>query len=240
LCRVNLVFAQPWGALGLIAGAVVILVHLLRQRPKEVPVTTLFLLQVVAPRDQQGRRVEQISRWWLLLLRLLMVLLATWLLVQPRWPSESRAVRMAIVLDASASMSAFEASVKEGLRETVRTWVGDQDLQLSVLSSSAQRPPLAQGDVGALQDGLLAWNPNLGTHDVSAALSTARRAVGAGGVVVFVTDHEQPPRDSVLTLAFGRPEANVGLTGVQVTEAAEGVQWQATVRNVSAAPKVRT
>lgn len=236
----NVVFAQPWGALGLIAGAVVVLVHLLRQRPKEVPVTTLFLLQVVAPRDQQGRRVEQISRWWLLLLRLLMVLLATWLLMQPRWPSEARAVRMAIVLDASASMSAFEASVKQGLREAVQAWVGDRAVQLSVLSSSAQRPLLAQGDAGALQVGLQAWNPNLGMHDVSAALGTARRAVGADGVVVFVTDHDAPPRDSVVLLAFARPEANVGLTGVRITEDAQGVQWQATVRNFGAAPQERT
>lgn len=233
-------FAQPWGALGLLAVPVVLLVHLLRQRPTPVVVTTLFLLDVVQPQQQGGRRIETVSRWWLLLVRLLGVVLATWLLMQPRWSRSDEVLRVAVVLDASASMSAVQAEVQAGLQNALGALITEPHLDLSVYSSAASRILLARGDRAALAAGLDAWAPNLGTHDVKVAFDLARRGVGPEGVVVFVTDHPVAVPDGVLLLSMGRAQDNVGITGLKVETEGTEVVWSAAVHSFAAQPAVRS
>jgi hypothetical protein len=229
-------FGAPLGLLALLGVPVVLFIHLLRQHPRRVPVTTLFLLAALTPEDLRGRRVEWPRGSWLLLLQLLVVLALAWVLSQPRWAQGARRLPVAVVLDESASMSTFSPDVRAPLAEALAGLGGaGVTLELTALSSHPARPVLAQGEgLAAADAALAAWRPELGAHDPGAALEVARQRVGPEGVVLWVTDHPGP-RPDALVLSVGRPTENVGITGLGF----EGEGWTVTVRNHGAAPATR-
>ncbi len=231
----DLIFAHPWGALALLALPTLLLIHLLRQRPQSIRVTTLFLLEAAAPRQLKGRQIDRVSKKMQLLLRLLFALLATWFLVAPRWPQTDQAIDIAIVMDASASMSAYVDKVQADVMAQIEPLVRGRKVRLSLLSSGPGRALLAKGGQEALPNGLKAWRPNLGDHDATLAIEVAQGRVGPEGLVIWVTDHAVPSRPGVWSMSVGEPEANVALTGVEVS----GDTWQATVHSYAQASQTR-
>ena len=68
----------------------------------------------------EGKRFERIRSSVPLWLQLLMVLLLTWLLVQPRWLRQDSVQPLAVVLDNSASMTAYLDEAGEDLEVALR------------------------------------------------------------------------------------------------------------------------
>ena len=103
-----------WALLGIPA---VVAIHFLQRRSRVLVVTTLFLLEQMRRESETGHRFQRLRTSVPLWLQLLMVLLLTWLLVRPRWLRAESVQRVAIVLDASASM---QASRERALEELAR------------------------------------------------------------------------------------------------------------------------
>jgi len=96
-------------ALGLIP--VLILIHSLRPKPKQVEVTSLFLWQEALKEKRGGLRIQRIIRNLPLLLQILAVILATVALAKPVWFYTSNIKGdVILVLDSSASMKTRTAS----------------------------------------------------------------------------------------------------------------------------------
>lgn len=230
-----------WALLGIPA---VVAIHFLQRRSRRVTVTTLFLLRQMRRESETGNRLERLRSSIPLWLQLLMVLILTWLLVQPRWLKEDAVRRVAVVLDSSASMQAFRDPAERAVRQVVDRLVGPvARAELSLLSSDPETPALYHGGSGIdLVRSVSAWDPLLGVHDPSQALRTARGLVGRQGVVVWITDHaptEEAAPSGAKWVSVGEAVENVGWTGV-TAEAKDGQWiWRALVRNQSDVPQRR-
>ncbi|MBW2060904.1 MAG: BatA and WFA domain-containing protein, partial [Deltaproteobacteria bacterium] len=95
--------------LGLIP--ILILIHSLKPKPKQVDVTNLFLWRAVLKEKRGGVRIQRVLRNLPLLLQILAVILAAFALARPVWLYTSQIKGDAIlVLDSSASMKTLTAS----------------------------------------------------------------------------------------------------------------------------------
>ena len=239
----SLTLANTWGLWALFGLPVVVAIHFLQRRNRRVPATTLFLLEQMKRESRTGNRFERLRTSIPFWLQLLMVLLLTWLLVQPRLLKSDAVQRIAIVMDASASMQAFRAPALQAAAEVLGLLEGPlARAELTLLCSDAEAPSLYHGtQPGELRQALTQWEPLLGAHDFTAALRVARGLVGPKGVVVLITDHPLPasPQFAAKVISVGQETDNAGWAGVTVEEKDGQWVWQALVKNYSRSPQER-
>jgi hypothetical protein len=237
----GLIFANPFGLSALAGLAVVVVVHLLRHRPHHVVVSTLFLLDALDQDEQHGRSIRRLRSTLPLWLQLAAVLVATWLIVDPRFVAGSSVQRVVVVLDTSASMSAYRELALLRLRARIgmlgraaaaTEWI--------VVPSHEDGATLFAGArAESLSAALDAWHPERGTHDPVPVLSLARRLAGSQGVVLYVTDHDAAVPPGVTLLAVGAPLDNVGFAGLEI-ERAETVRWVTLLKSYASTEQTRT
>jgi aerotolerance regulator-like protein len=233
----NFTLANTWGLWALLGLPAVIAIHFLQRRNRRVPATTLFLLQQMKRESRTGSRFERLRTSIPFWLQLLMVLVLTWLLVQPRWLKQDAVQRIAIVMDTSASMQAFRAPALQAADEVLGLLEGPlARAELTLLSSDSEAPSLYHGTMPSeLRQALAQWEPLLGVHDFTPALRVARGLVGPQGIVVLVTDHPLPvpPLFAAQVISVGQETDNVGWAGVTVEEKDGQWIWHALVKNYS-------
>lgn len=210
-------------------------IHFLQRKARELPVSTLFLLERTLRQAAGGRRFERLLPSIPLWLQLLGVLLLTWLLCEPRFPRAGSVQRVALVMDSSASMAVFRNTAIERLRNLLPVIQSEAEaLELTVIESLPDRPRLYTGrSVEELATALQKWNPMAGPVDPAEALRLARSLVSTEGTVLYVTD--TPPTLALpygaSTLALGKPIENTGFTGVSFAEVEGRTVWRAMVRH---------
>ena len=239
----NFTFSNPAGLWALLGVPAVIAIHFLQRRSRRVTITTLFLLQQMRRESETGSRVERLRLSVPLWMQLLMVGILAWLLAGPRWVRQDAVRRIAIVLDASASMAAFRDKAEQAVAGALGSLLGPAArTELSLLSSDPEAPALYHGGSAAdLQKRLAEWQPLLGAHDFSIALRAARGLAGAKGVVLLVTDHasiEKPAADAKV-ISVGSALPNTGWAGVTLERKDGQWLWRAVVRNYGAAAATR-
>ena len=215
-------FSNPSALYALLALPVILLIHFLQERSRRVRVSTLFLLEHAAPISVGGARIERLRNSLPLWLQLLAALIVTWLLAEPRWTRQDSRQSIAVVLDASVSMSAFQENLEPTLSKALAPWSRAATTTDWLLTPSDTRlPTLYKGtDLTALLNTLKAFSPTQGTHDPTNALLLARSLVKATGTVLFITDHRPTslPSDTGL-IALGTPFPNIGFAGLTTTAA---------------------
>ena len=232
-------FSNPAALYALLALPVILLIHFLQERSRRVRVSTLFLLEHAAPISAGGARLERLRQSLPLWLQLLAALIVTWLLAEPRWTREDSRQSIAVVLDSSASMSAFQGQTLDlALARALQPWEsGARRTDWLLMESDTRRPVLYRGDsLRALLDRLPAWRPRRGGHDPTDALTLARSLVKAEGAVLWVSD--RAPSLSlpagVGLLAIGEAFDNVGFAGLTTALASDPTgetRWSVLVRN---------
>src|SRR5471030_1948255 len=140
------IFANPAGLWALLGVPAILAIHFLQQRARMARTSTWFLIEKLAPDSARGRTWDRLRSSRTLWLQLLAVLVAAWLLAEPRWVRAESAQTVVLVLDASASMDAFrsegiaaaerEMTLADGLA-THTTWV--------VMTSDPRVPALYRG-----------------------------------------------------------------------------------------------
>jgi len=241
---VDLSFANPAGFWALLGIPAIIAIHFLQRQSKLLTISTLFLLEQLTRESVRGRKVERIRHSVPLWLQLLMVLLLTWLLIQPRWIRPESVQRIAIVVDSSASMSAFKTELAGTLRPQLEKLSQNVSrTEYVVIESAIADLTLYNGSsltemFAALED----WRPLSGAHDFSESLRIARSLVGGDGLVILATDHQHDtlPFNASL-LAVGRELPNVGFAGLVITDGGDGKPaWRTIVRNYSDTAQTRS
>lgn len=238
------VFGNPLGLLALLGIPVVLAIHFLQRKAKEIPVSTLFLLERTRREAAGGRNFERLLPSIPLWMQLLGVLLLTWLLAQPRYAKSASVQRVALVMDSSASMSVFKDAMLERLKDLVPDLKGAaSSLEIVALDAVPESPRIYTGDsVDELLEALKSWQPRGGPVDPTTSLRLARSLVSREGTVVLVTDtpdSSAPPYDAA-RLAIGKPTDNVGFTGVSFVREEGVLLWRALVRNHGRKPATRT
>lgn len=229
--------ANPIGLLGLLAVPAIMAVYFLQQQSRRARISTLFLLERVAPASARGRRFERLRSSPDLWLALLAALAAAWCLAKPQWLRSDSVARVVLVLDSSASMGASRKGVLEMLpvrmAEAARAAA---KTEWTIVESDPAKPRLyAGGNTADALGALSRWDPISGTHDAGEALRGAALVAGARGIVVFVTDREEAVPSGVRRWSVARAENNVGFAGMLA--GADG--WRALVVNYSDAPVQR-
>ncbi|HSF19698.1 MAG TPA: BatA domain-containing protein [Vicinamibacteria bacterium] len=232
-------FANPLGLLALVIGIpAVVIVHLLRVKARPVSTSTLFLLEVTRDSDEAGRRLDRLQSSPLFWLRILAVCVLAWVLAEPRWLRPDARQRVVLIVDASASMSAFRNELADALnRELPRIRSGASQTEWVVLASDVRRATLYSGsEMEPARDACIRVEPRLGTHDFGPVLLTALGLAGPSGRVVLATDRPLPVPSGVEILAVGAPVDNVGFAGAEIGE--DGV-WKAIVKNSGRTAQLR-
>ena len=230
----NALFANPWGLLGLLGLPAVLAIHFLQRRTREIPASTLFLLEAAFQAPPAGRRWERLVPSLPLWMQLLGVLLLTLVLASPRWPWQWRSRPLAIVVDDSASMLVFrEASAGKFAEMSGSLSKFGVRSEYLLLPARPDAPRIHAGDDATeASKALLSHQPSGGPVDPTPALRLARERVGPAGLVVYLTDTPQtnlPP--DVAIVSTGRAVPNAGITGVTVTREKEGTRWEAMIAN---------
>lgn len=240
----NLFFENPLGFFGLLGLPVVVVIHFFQQPARRLEISTLFLLDSIAPESLRGTVFERLRHSLPLWLQLLMVLILTWLLVDPHWVQKKSGQTAVIVLDSSASMSAFRKEALDALEKvTADLERGAEETEWLLMESHLRRNPLYRGKERA---GLLAslehWRPTLGRHDFQPALELAQTRQGSDGLTLLITDSEHDAIPGTISvLEVGRPLNNCGFAGLRVGWEEDGLQhWKTLVRNYSDEPSVRS
>jgi Aerotolerance regulator N-terminal len=233
----SLAFGNPTGFLALFALAGVVLVHLLRARARRVSASTLFLVEEKPTPTRSGRVLARLRATPLFWLQIFAVALLTWVLVEPRWLRDDSTLRVVLVVDGSASMSAFGDELDRALETSLpRVARASATTEWIVLASDPTERTLYSGS--SLEEALGAvrsWPARLPGHDPRPVLEAARSVASDGGLVLFLTDHVVPVPAGTSLLAVGHPISNVGFAGVEVRE--DGV-YRAIVK--SSAPERQT
>src|SRR3954470_12295170 len=95
------VFANPAGLWVLLGVPAILVIHFLQQRARTARTSTWFLIEKLAPDSARGptwHRLGNSRSFWL---QLIAVLLAAWVLAEPRWVREESAQTVVVVFDAS-------------------------------------------------------------------------------------------------------------------------------------------
>jgi len=185
-----------------------------------------------------GRKFDKIAHSIPLWMQLLIVLLATLLLIQPRYIDNQSTQRIAIVVDSSASMSVFKEKVKNKILEQISITQGNASNVL--LDSDLSKDRVYHGDsVEELELAIEAWQPSAGTSNPHHTLRVARSLSGHDGVLLYITD--TPVRSipyNAAVHAIGEVKDNVGFTGVSFDSTSGSLVWKASIRNYSLNPVV--
>ncbi|MEO5958623.1 MAG: BatA domain-containing protein [Opitutaceae bacterium] len=227
------IFANPIGLWALLGVPAILAIHFLQQRARIARTSTWFLIEQLSPDSARGRTWDRLRSSRQLWLQLLAVLVAAWVLAEPRWVRAESAQTVVLVLDASAAMDAFrepartaaerEMSRAEGLAART-TWVA--------MTTNPRQPPLYRGlDRIAATEAMARWQPELGSHDLAPALRLAQGLAGASGSTLLITDQRAKVPPDQRAAGVGRAIDNVGFAGANVTRGPDGATWRALVKN---------
>ncbi|MGB1258418.1 MAG: BatA domain-containing protein [Akkermansiaceae bacterium] len=235
---------NPYGFWALAGVPVIVLIHFLQRRAKVETISTLFLLRQTQRESTSGRRFDRLVNSVPLWLQIIAVLLATWLLVQPRYVKARSTQRIAIVLDSSASMQVAKEKLPAALKLEIPRLQGNAaNVELWLMESDPNKPKIFQGtSIDDMLKSLEKWQPTSGSTDPSHTLRVARSLVGGEGAISYITDI---PTESHLPfnashIAIGETTDNCGFTGVSFTRDGENLIWRAMVRNYSDSAQTRT
>ena len=209
----SLILSNPIGLWGLLGIPAILLIHFLQRQSQEVTISTLFLLEQMQRESVEGNKFERIRSSVPLWLQLLMILLVVWILTQPRWIRQDSVQPIAIVLDSSASMSAFREEAREKLIAELENLANvSAKSEYYAIESTLDSGSLYRGtNLEELKIALDNWKPVHGEPDFEYALSVARNP-SRDGLLILVTDHEldRVPFDAKV-LTVGSPKTECGV-----------------------------
>ncbi len=233
--------ASPLGLLALLGIPIVLLIHRLHRRPQHALCTTLFLLQQLERRSDQGNRLEKLRQSLPLWLQIALIVLFSLILSRPQVKEERTVHRVVIVLDSSVSMRAFSTEAEKAVAEiTART---PTPMELTVLESHPDAYQIYYGgDADAALAALEDWQPSHSQHSTSETILLARSLMRGGGQVHFISDHARETVPSgVAFQSVGEAFDNVGFSGRKVSTNTNGmVTASVLLKNYSATAQERT
>ncbi|MDB6138558.1 MAG: hypothetical protein JWO94_1630 [Verrucomicrobiaceae bacterium] len=235
-------FTNPAALWALLALPVIILIHCLQERSRRLRISTMFLLERVAPESVSGARLERLRTSLPFWLQLLAALGIAWILAGPRWAKKDSTQTVVVILDSSASMSAFKEETKAALDRTLGRWAQNAaKTRWHLIETDVRKPTLY---AGTHLDELLAatdqWRPAKGSHSPADAYMVGRSLVkNGGGLVLHVTNHKMDVPPDIALLAVGEPKDNVGFSGLTTRVEDGHLKWRVLVTNHGASVQSR-
>ena len=228
-------FANPTGFFALLGVPVLLAIYFFQRQSREYLAPTMFLLKSQFEHRKGGRQFKRFQPSWVLFLQLLSVILISLLLSQPRIKKAELTQKVALVIDSSASMSAFKKEILDEVTSIFQELDEEESaFSIQVFQSLPESVALYSGRSPVeSRDAINSWTPSSGTIDPATSLNLARSRVGQNGLLLYFTDHVPegvlPAGAKLITV--GRPLDNVGFCGVSVKQAKGQYLAHALVKN---------
>ena len=251
---------SQWLWLGLLTLPAIVILHLLRERSKRQPVSSLELWRWLE-KELRGPRLRRLPVTWILLLQLLAAAGLNLALTQPEFAwARPRPPRQhfIFVVDTSGSMAAQDvppsrlAQAQAGVAARLATLGESDQVTLITAGPAAQQVASAETkEVGEVAGRLAALRPAGNGSDWAGALALAGAAVELDftNTIIIYTDgaFEVGETAEAITLPaevelnlVGQPQANQAIITLAVRPATSGaVQVYARLANFSDAPAQR-
>jgi len=219
-------FASPWAWLWLLSLVPVLILHFLRRREREYPVSALFLWEGIRP--DRPHFLERLRRRFdlLLLLQVFAVLLFSLALSQPFLPSEKPSGATLLVLDGSASV--LREGVAEGIVSQAREVISRSAGPWAILLW-ADPPEILCGRTFSAAEALQSlsrFRPRLGRRpELAQALALFPEPWPR---IVVITDNPAGI-SGVEVVQVPRPE-NLAITAFSVRPSPDGTRYEAFLR----------
>jgi len=219
-------FASPWAWLWLLSLVSVLILHFLRRREREYPVSALFLWEGIRP--DRPHFLERLHRRFdlLLLLQVFAVLLFALALSQPFLPSEKPSGATLLVLDGSASV--LREGVAEGIVSQAREVISRSAGPWAILLW-ADPPEILCGRTSSAAEALQSlsrFRPRLGRRpELAQALALFPEPWPR---IVVITDNPAGI-SGVEVVQVPRPE-NLAITAFSVRPSPDGTRYEAFLR----------
>ncbi len=235
--------ANSWGLLGLLTLPVIVAIHLYHRRYPPLLVAGLHLWGLESHTAAAGRTREQLPITKSLICELLVALLLSLVLADPRWGHLGRVEHLVVVLDNSASMSAKppgsaersfrEAAVSELERRVERLPRGS----VLTLLRTGRRPEMLAGPAVPWEEAKLKlsdWRPALAKHDFHPTWDLASQLAADTGRLLFLTDRVPDGTTTVPAtmevVSFGRALENVAISAARWDFDSQSAQGKVFVR----------
>jgi len=232
-----------FGLLALLGIPVLVAIHMLHRQRKRVRISTLFLLPPKAVQSHGGARWERLVTDPLFWLRVLLILLFLWLLLDPRWPLSQSTLQSVIILDDSAGMEPFRDRVGEEVRRvTAEQRKLARNIEWVLLESSGRSGSLYSGsERDDLLQALDEWRPLSLSHDIEPTIDRVLRQAEGRGLATLITNRRmETPRNGLRTIGVGAPVENWSITPVLLEGRGDSWQWSAYIQNHGAEESTRT
>lgn len=177
-------FSNPLALLGLLSIVPLIIVYLIRPKPKIIPFSsTIFLTEGEAERSAVLSRLIKDPLFWIQLLVLISISVAA---AGPYTTTVGTpSSHLVVVLDVSASM---ESSFSRAM-DIINTYLDQYDRVSIVLASSIPESALQSGNSAEARDILSKVSPQAVDADISSAMTLASGILGSeGGNILVVSD----------------------------------------------------
>lgn len=254
-------FLAPLGLAFAALGAVVLVLHMLKMKRREVDVSSTLLWKKTIEDLRANAPFQRLRRSLLLLLQLLLVLALAIALARPiRHLAEEAGRRIVILVDVSASMRAREAGGKtrldlakaearaivDGLARGDRAAIVSFDTRARAHTVLSESPAILRAAVDALAPTDLPTDVREGLALAAAAL---REAHGAGEIVLLSDGRFGPAGDvdlggaKVRYVRTGGQVENAGIVGLDVRRRVDesgGTEVLARIASFAATPRKLT
>ena len=252
---------QQWLWLGLLTLPAILLLHLLRERSKRQPISSLELWRWLE-KELRGPRLRRLPVTWVLLLQLLAALFLNLALAQPQLslarllPSRQHLI---VIIDTSSSMGAQDVQpsrlAQAQAAAAARLAALGQDDQATLISAGPVARQLGSAEAessGDLNGRLFALRAAGDGSDWPGALALAAAAIkpDLNNVVAVYTDGAFAMSSSSADVSLpasvdvtlvGQPQANQAIVTLSARPSSSGaVQVFARLANFSEAPAERT
>jgi hypothetical protein len=248
-------FLNPYMLLTLAAIPILIIIHTLKPKPRQVDVTNLFLWNEVLRERSYNLSVERFKKNLPLILQILMVILAALALARPTWTYwTAKTGNLILVIDTSASMKTrSESGIRFDLaRQKALQMVEKRDRDQQVLLVEAGKTPLVKAGflnhTGRIRDLINKLKPTDAPADLESAIYLALSFVdparedllylitdGAGqDLSDLVSGH---PKIRPVIIAGG--EQNIGITKFEFRQHVDGsdqYEFMLEIKNFHVAP----
>ena len=155
------------------------------------------------------------------------------LLTEPRWTNTEKQVSIRVVLDSSASMSAYKEELNSVWSKMEKALEFDVPIYWDVISDRSTNHKVYQGNsLSELQKATEKWSPAGNTATLPEINNSSQELEHSQ--YVFITDNKQYSAPQPFhTIAIGSPKSNVGFTGFNSVNSGDGSQWEIAIKNYS-------
>lgn len=212
-------FANPWGLLGLFALPLITYIHLFQRRFPPLPVGGLFLWVAETPVQLAGRRRDRLPLSRSLIFELLIALLLSLILADPRWGEWDKVTHLVAILDDSASMQgqpAGQLSFRDAALQELEQRLVQLPRRSAVTLIRTGITPVTlirRGTLEQAREALKQWQPTAPQHRFAPAWEElGAQLVEESGSILFLTDQLPPPQEVARNLevvSVGRKLDNI-------------------------------